>query len=74
MKHLFHEEFESINAEGYKLSDEVELRLKDVMDIYQAGGYSMRDVESVIMSTVDYMVAERVLRSAIKLRKEQRSL
>ncbi len=74
MKHLFHDEFESYNAEGNKLADETEVSLGNIINVFQAGGYSMRDVESIIVSTVHVMIAERVLRAAMKLRKEQRSL
>lgn len=72
MLHRLYNEYEALNAHGRILAEEVQNALDPLINTYK-GTFSLRDVESVIHSTVSVMVAEKVLVWATNKKKQERN-
>jgi hypothetical protein len=70
-KRLFNE-YEAYTQEGQTLSSGVESALEDMVDNLAEQGYSIRDIESIIIATVGAMLSERIVRRSFHMRNEAR--
>lgn len=68
MHHLFNE-YEAMTSQALELSDKAEFAIRPILQSAQDSGMSMRDVESVVCSTIHAIIAEMVLRAAMNKRK-----
>lgn len=65
MKSLFNE-FEVMNSDGRELSSIVHNLLKDPIKSYVISGYSINDIEKIVLDEVSILLAEEKLNRNIK--------
>jgi hypothetical protein len=71
-KKLYREDYESLNDQGVQFDFEIHEAITPIIERWIKDGYSTLDLESVMMSTIDcLMAAERVTR-AISLKRKRR--
>lgn len=70
MKHLYNE-YESMNDDGNKLCDESIKLLKQLIENYINDGYSIREIQSIIINELSVFCSEKIIINAIKKKREE---
>jgi hypothetical protein len=63
-KKLFNE-YEAMNDDGLRLSDEILKAIEPIARKYEHEGYLLRDMQVIIVGVASYMMSEHILMSAI---------
>jgi hypothetical protein len=71
LKRLFNE-YEALNDAGKELDQRAEQVLTATVNEFVDRGYSFRDIDMVLHSTVACMLAERTIRYVIDKRRQER--
>jgi hypothetical protein len=69
MKSLFNE-YEAINREGRKLGVSIEKAINPIVQEWAFYGYSIRDIEAILIANVTVICAEKRLVNAVYKKKE----
>lgn len=70
-KRLFND-YDAMNPDGYRLSDDVCKLIRRTVKLWLADGWDGRDVQAIVAMTIDGICAEEVLRRAMETRKFER--
>lgn len=75
MKRLFREEYETYTEEAVKISQEMGVKIRKMIDHYcNDKGYSINDIQHILLDEVTLNCSEFKILRNIKFRKEKKSI
>lgn len=74
MKRLFREEYETYTEEAVKISQEIGVKIRKMIDHYcNDKGYSINDIQHILLDEVSLNCSEFKILRNIKFRKEKKN-